>query len=53
MASPTEWKNVDLAIEKTVTQLVSTEWYVDGKAYFASTASPTEEKASFGILSKK
>ena len=45
-----EWTRLNTdRIEKTVTVLVPTEWCVNGEAYCASTALPTEETASLGI----
>ena len=40
-------------VERIVTVMVPTEWYVNGEAYYAMTALPTVEVENLGILTRK
>ena len=54
MASLTEWQTLDPSrVERIVTVMVPTEWYVNGEAYYAMTALPTVEVENLGILTRK
>ena len=54
MASLTEWQTLDPSrVERTVTVLVPTEWYVNGEAYYAMTALPAVDTENLGILTRK
>ena len=54
MASLAEWQTLDPSrVEKTVTVMVPTEWYVNGEACFAMTALPAVDTENLGILTRK
>ena len=54
MASLTEWQTlVPSRVERAVTVMVPTEWYVNGEAYYAMTALPSVEAENLGILTHK
>ena len=54
MASLTEWQTLDPSrVERTVTVMVPTEWYVNGEAYNAMTALPAVDTENLGILTCK
>ena len=54
MASLTEWQTLDPSrVERTVTVMVPTEWYVNGEAYYAMTALPAVDMENLGILTCK
>ena len=54
MASLTEWQTLDPSrVERIVTVMVPTEWYVNGEAYYAMTALPSVETGNLGILTRK
>ena len=54
MASLTEWQTLDPSrVERAVTVMVPTEWYVNGEAYYAMTALPPVEAENLGILTRK
>ena len=54
MASLTEWQTLDPSrVERTVTVMVPTEWYMNGEAYHAMTALPAVETENLGILTRK
>ena len=54
MASLTEWQTLDPSrVERTVTVMVPTQWYVNGETYYAMTALPTVEVENLGILTRK
>ena len=54
MASLTEWQTLDPSrVERTVTVMVPTEWYVNGEAYYAMTALPAVDTENLGILTRK
>ena len=40
-------------VERAVTVMVPTEWYVNGEAYYAMTALPSVEAENLGILTRK
>ena len=54
MASLTEWQTLDPSrVERAVTVMVPTEWYVNGEAYYAMTALPSVEAENLGVLTRK
>ena len=54
MASLTEWQTLNpSSVERAVTVMVPTEWYVNGEAYYAMTALPSVEAENLGILTRK
>ena len=54
MASLTEWQTLDPSrVERAVTVMVPTQWYVNGEAYYAMTALPSVEAENLGILTRK
>ena len=54
MASLTEWQTLDPSrVERIVTVMVPTEWYVNGEAYYAMTALSSVKTENFGILTRK
>ena len=54
MASLTEWQTLDPSrVERTVTVMVPTEWYVNLEAYYAMTAVPAVDTENLGILTRK
>ena len=54
MASLTGWQTLDPSrVERTVTVMVPTEWYVNGEAYYAMTALPAVDTENLGILTRK
>ena len=54
MASLTEWQTLDPSrVERTVTVMVPTEWYVNGEAYYAMTALLAVDTENLGTLTCK
>ena len=54
MASLTEWQTLDPSmVERAVTVMVPTEWYVNGEAFYAMTALPSVEAVNLGTLARK
>ena len=49
-----EWANFDRdEMHKSVSVLIPTEWYVDGRAYCAAVALLVDEHAKVGMLCRK